>query len=58
MNSSSMQKKKFPSLIGHNLILNQSKLNFIKIEFQNKDILLIFFKNEGKMLESPTFVGP
>ena len=55
----------FSSLIGHNLILSQSKLDFIKIEFQNKGIYLnsfktgtycfffffFFFLNKGKMLE-------
>ena len=43
----------FSSLIGHNLILDQSKLDFIKIEFQNRDIFLNFLINKGKMLESP-----
>ena len=69
MNSSSMQNIYiyiyiyiFSSLIGHNLILSQSKLDFIKIEFQNKDIYLnsfktrtycyfFFFLNKGKMVE-------
>ena len=34
----------FLSLIKHNLILNQLKLDFIKIKFQNKGICLNSFK--------------